>query len=82
MTLLAAASAGVRAIDSAHPRDPEFRRLEAETAAARRFGLAAKLALDPAQAAIINEVFAGAPDPARPGGPAAPGARDRSSGPQ
>ena len=57
MTLIAAAAAGVGAIDSAFlaPRDGDA--LAAEAAAARRIGFVAKLALDPAQAATINQAF-------------------------
>jgi citrate lyase subunit beta / citryl-CoA lyase len=57
LTLLAAASAGVGAIDSpfADPRDADG--LCAEALAARRDGFAGKMAIDPAQAAIINDVF-------------------------
>jgi citrate lyase subunit beta/citryl-CoA lyase len=57
LTLLAATAAGVAAIDAASTdiQDPE--RLRAEAIAARRDGFAAKLAGDPGQAKIINEVF-------------------------
>jgi citrate lyase subunit beta/citryl-CoA lyase len=60
LTLLAATAAGVAAIDapSAGLRDPEA--LRAEALAARRDGFAAKLALDPDQAKIINEAFGAA----------------------
>ena len=67
LTLLAAASAGVAAIDAifADRRDAEG--LRAEALAARRDGFAAKMALDPAQARVINEVF-----PSRTAPPGAP----------
>ncbi|MGH6798296.1 MAG: aldolase/citrate lyase family protein, partial [Roseiarcus sp.] len=57
LTLLAATSAGVAAIDAvfADLRDGEG--LRAEALAARRDGFAGKMAIDPAQAAIINEIF-------------------------
>lgn len=57
LTLLAAASACVAAIDSpfADPRDADG--LCVEALAARRDGFAGKMAIDPAQAAIINDVF-------------------------
>jgi citrate lyase subunit beta / citryl-CoA lyase len=57
LTLLAATAAGVAAIDavSAAIRDPE--NLRAEALAARRDGFAAKLAANPEQVAIVNEVF-------------------------
>ncbi len=57
LTLLAAASAGVAAIDGvfADLRNPEG--LRAEALAARRDGFIGKIAIDPAQAGIINEIF-------------------------
>jgi citrate lyase subunit beta / citryl-CoA lyase len=57
LTLLAAASAGVAAIDTdfADVRDEEG--LRAEALAARRDGFAGKMAMVPAQATIINDVF-------------------------
>jgi citrate lyase subunit beta/citryl-CoA lyase len=57
LTLLAATSARVAAIDTAFPniRDPEG--LRAEALAARRDGFAGKIALDPAQVGVINEIF-------------------------
>jgi citrate lyase subunit beta/citryl-CoA lyase len=61
LTLLVATAAGVAAIDAASGdiREPEH--LRAEAIAARRDGFAAKLALDAAQARIINEAFDGYP---------------------
>lgn len=57
LTLAGAAHAGLAAIDaSLSSPDPDAFRREAE--AARRDGFSAKLALDAAQAAITNEVFA------------------------
>jgi citrate lyase subunit beta / citryl-CoA lyase len=57
LTLFAAASAGVAAIDTgfANPHDKEG--LRAEALAARRDGFAGKMAIDAAQAAVINDVF-------------------------
>jgi len=58
LTLLGAAAAGVLAIDAVFTnfRDPDG--LRAEARAARRDGFLAKLAIHPAQLAVINEVFA------------------------
>jgi citrate lyase subunit beta/citryl-CoA lyase len=57
LTLLAATSARVAAIDAAFPniRDPDG--LRAEALAARRDGFAGKMAIDPAQVAVINAIF-------------------------
>jgi citrate lyase subunit beta / citryl-CoA lyase len=57
LTLLAATAAGVAAIDAVFPDARDFEGLRAEALAARRDGFAGKLAIDPAQAAIINDVF-------------------------
>jgi citrate lyase subunit beta/citryl-CoA lyase len=57
LTLLAAASAGVSAIDAVFSDARDLMGLRAEALAARRDGFAGKLAIDPAQAAIINDVF-------------------------
>jgi citrate lyase subunit beta/citryl-CoA lyase len=57
LTLLAAAAAGVAAIDATFPAVADAKGLRAEALAARRDGFAGKMAIDPAQAAIINEVF-------------------------
>jgi citrate lyase subunit beta / citryl-CoA lyase len=57
LTLLAATSAGVRAIDAVFPDARDLEGLRAEALAARRDGFAGKLAIDPAQAAMINDVF-------------------------
>ena len=61
LTLLAAAAAGVAAIDAAFAdvRDPEG--LRAEAIVARRDGFSAKLAIDAAQPRIINAAFAATP---------------------
>ena len=57
LCLLAAAAAGVVAIDTIYTdfKDPEG--LKAECLAARRSGFAAKMAIHPAQLAAINETF-------------------------
>jgi citrate lyase subunit beta / citryl-CoA lyase len=60
LTLLAATAAGVAAID-APSTGVDRAALRAEAEAARRDGFAAKLALDPDQAKIINEAFGAAP---------------------
>jgi len=57
LTLLAATSAGVRAIDTAFPNLGDEKGLRAEALAARRDGFAGKIAIAAAQAAIINDVF-------------------------
>ena len=59
LTCFAAAAAGVAAIDTAFSEAGEGERLRAEADDARRAGFAAKLAVDPVQAAIINAAFAG-----------------------
>ena len=61
LTLLAAAAAGVAAIDAAFGAVGDGEGLRAEAIAARRDGFSAKLAIDPAQPRIINEAFAAAP---------------------
>jgi citrate lyase subunit beta/citryl-CoA lyase len=57
LCLLAAAAAGVAAVDTIYTdfRDPEG--LKAECAAARRSGFTGKMAIHPAQLAAINEAF-------------------------
>jgi citrate lyase subunit beta/citryl-CoA lyase len=57
LCLLAAAAAGVAAVDTIYTdfRDPEG--LKAECAAARRSGFVGKMAIHPAQLAAINEAF-------------------------
>ena len=57
LTLLAAASAGVAAIDTVFADLHDKEGLRAEALAARRDGFAGKMAIDPAQAAIIDDVF-------------------------
>jgi citrate lyase subunit beta / citryl-CoA lyase len=57
LALLAATSAGVPALDAVFPDARDLMGLRAEALAARRDGFAGKMAIDPAQAAIINDVF-------------------------
>jgi citrate lyase subunit beta / citryl-CoA lyase len=57
LTLLAAASAGVAAIDTAFADTHDKESLRAEAIAARRDGFTGKMAVDPAQAAIIDGIF-------------------------
>jgi citrate lyase subunit beta / citryl-CoA lyase len=57
LTLLAATSAGVPAIDAVFPDARDLEGLRAEALAARRDGFAGKLAIDPAQVAVLNHVF-------------------------
>lgn len=63
LTLLAAASAGVAAIDAVFADLHDKEGLRAEALAARRDGFAGKMAIDPAQAAIINDLFRSRPTP-------------------
>ena len=58
LALLAAASAGALAIDTVFRDVGDAEGLRAESLAARRDGFAAKMAVDPAQAAVINDMFA------------------------
>ena len=62
LTLLGAVAAGVAPIDSVYTnfRDPDG--LRAEAIAARRDGFWGKMAIHPAQATIINEVFTPTPE--------------------
>ena len=57
LTLVAATAAGVAPIDAAFADVRDMQGLGAEALAARRDGFSAKLAIDPAQARVINEVF-------------------------
>jgi citrate lyase subunit beta/citryl-CoA lyase len=58
LVLIAAASAGVAAIDAAFADLRDKDGLRAEALAARRDGFAGKMAIDATQARIINDVFA------------------------
>jgi citrate lyase subunit beta/citryl-CoA lyase len=57
LTLLAAASARVAAIDTVFPDLHDAEGLRAEAFAARRDGFVGKIAIDPAQVAVINAIF-------------------------
>ena len=57
LTLLAATAAGVAAIDAAFPYLADAEGLRAEAIAARRDGFSGKLAISPAQARVISDVF-------------------------
>lgn len=61
ITLLAAASAGVDAIDTVFTAYADLDGLAAECRAARRDGFAAKMAIHPAQVPVINEVLTPSP---------------------
>ena len=63
LTLLAAAAAGVAAIDAAFADVADLTGLRAEAIAARRDGFSAKLAVSPEQAGVVNEVFRSRPVP-------------------
>jgi citrate lyase subunit beta / citryl-CoA lyase len=58
LALLAATSARVAAIDAAFPDVRDLDGLRAEALVARRNGFAGKIAIDSAQVAVINDVFA------------------------
>jgi citrate lyase subunit beta/citryl-CoA lyase len=62
LSLAAAASARVQAIDTVYADFRNMEGLRAEAVEARRDGFTAKIAIHPAQVAIINEVFTPAPD--------------------
>ncbi len=62
LTLLGAVAAGVAPIDSVHTNFRDLDGLRAEAIAARRDGFTAKMAIHPAQASIINEVFTPTPE--------------------
>jgi citrate lyase subunit beta/citryl-CoA lyase len=63
LVLLAATSARVAAIDTAFLNIRDIESLRAEALAARRDGFTGKIALDPAQVGVINDVF---PSPSMP----------------
>jgi citrate lyase subunit beta/citryl-CoA lyase len=62
LTLLAATAAQVAPIDTVFTNTRDLDGLRAEALAARRDGFTAKMAIHPAQIALINEVFAPAPE--------------------
>jgi citrate lyase subunit beta / citryl-CoA lyase len=57
LTLFAAASAGVLAIDAVYPNFRDLSALRRECESARRDGFTGKMAIHPAQIPIINEIF-------------------------
>ncbi len=63
LTLIAAAAAGVAAFDTGFADLHDEEGLRAEALAARRDGFAGKIAIDPAQAAVINRAFPLRPTP-------------------
>ena len=58
MVLLAARAAGTLALDAAFQDPSDLEGLRAEALAARADGFDGKLAIDPRQVAVINEIFA------------------------
>src|SRR3954466_5674225 len=62
LSLAAAASARVEAIDTVYADFRNMEGLRAEALEARRDGFTSKMAIHPAQGAIITEVFTPAPD--------------------
>jgi citrate lyase subunit beta/citryl-CoA lyase len=62
LTLLAASAAGVAAIDTVYPDFADAAGFRAESETARRDGFSAKMAIHPAQVAIVNEVFTPTPE--------------------
>src|SRR3954452_285983 len=62
LSLAAAASARVEAIDTVYADFRNMDGLRAEAIEARRDGFTSKMAIHPAQVAVINEVFTPAPD--------------------
>jgi citrate lyase subunit beta/citryl-CoA lyase len=69
LTLLAATSARVAAIDAAFSNVSDLEGLRAEALAARGDGFAGKMAIDPAQVAVINDVFPSRSMPVAKGSP-------------
>src|SRR6201999_1682844 len=62
LPLAAASSARVEAIDTVYADFRNMDGLRAEAIEARRDGFTAKMAIHPAQVAVINEVFTPAPE--------------------
>jgi citrate lyase subunit beta/citryl-CoA lyase len=62
LTLFGAAAAGVDAIDAVYTNYRNEAGLAAECEAARRDGFVAKMAIHPAQVAVINEAFTPSPE--------------------
>ena len=62
LTLLAAASAGVEAVDTVFTDIEDLDGLEAECRAAMRDGFSGKMAIHPGQVAVINRLFTPSPE--------------------
>jgi citrate lyase subunit beta/citryl-CoA lyase len=62
LTLVGAISAEARPIDAVHTNFRDLEGLRAEALAARRDGFVAKMAIHPAQVAVINQVFTVPPE--------------------
>ena len=62
LTLFAAAAAGVPAIDAVYANFRDLAALRRECECAKRDGFGGKMAIHPAQIAVINEVFTPSPD--------------------
>ncbi len=62
LTLIGAAAAEVEPIDSVYTNFRDLEALRAECDAARRDGFTAKMAIHPAQVAVINEAFTPSPE--------------------
>ena len=62
LTILAASSAGIAAIDTVFPNFRDLAALRAECLAAERDGFTGKMAIHPDQAPVINEAFTPAED--------------------
>jgi citrate lyase subunit beta / citryl-CoA lyase len=69
LTLLAATSARVAAVDAAFPNIRDSEGLHAEALAARRDGFAGKIVIDSTQAAVVNQVFPSRSMPLAKGSP-------------
>ena len=62
MTLLAASAAGVAAVDTVFPAFRDEAGFRRECVEAERDGFTAKMAIHPAQVAVINEIFTPSPE--------------------
>jgi citrate lyase subunit beta / citryl-CoA lyase len=62
LTLIGAVAAEVRPIDAVYTNFRDLDGLRAEALAARRDGFVAKMAIHPAQVAVVNEVFSPSPE--------------------
>ena len=72
LTLLGATAAGVAPIDSVYPNFRDHDGLRAEADAARRDGFVGKMAIHPAQVAVINAAFTPTPEAVAGRGPSSP----------